>query len=157
MRQEGKIPKAGEIMQRRLLTLSPDTDLATAIRSLLAEGHSGAPVVDSSGRLVGVLSEHDCVSVLAQAAADKWPLGSVGASMTKEVETVSPVDDVFALATRFCQGHHRRLIVVEEGKLVGLISRRDLLRALESLEKGTERVVRQSTYEAIQKRHIALD
>lgn len=157
MKNRPRIPIASEIMRRRLHKLSVDADLEQAIRELVEKGHSGAPVVDPSGRLVGVLSEYDCVSVLAQAAADKWPMGTVADRMTREVETVSPKDDVFALATRFSEGRHRRLLVVDAGKLVGLISRRDLLRALASLERKARRRPRKSTYDAIEKRHIALD
>lgn len=157
MKKTIEIPTARDIMARRLQTLRADDDLEGAIRSLLKKSHSGAPVVDSSGALVGVLSEHDCVAVLAQAASDKWPLGNVSDRMTREVETVEPTEDVFALSTRFAQGHHRRLLVVDDGKLVGLISRRDLLRALASFEERASRAHRQSTYEAIEKRHIRLD
>jgi len=151
------IPTAGEIMKRRLQTVSDDIDIEEAIRWLLKKDHSGAPVVDESGKLVGVLSEHDCIKVLAQAAAENWPLGKVHEHMTKEVETVAPTEDIFGLSTRFSRGLHRRLFVVEDGKLVGLIGRRDILRALESLEKRIEHKHKDTTYEAIEKRHISLD
>lgn len=151
------IPIASDIMQRRLHTVSPEADLEEAVQSLLKKHHSGAPVVDSAGKLVGVLSEYDCVAVLARAAADKWPAGRVSARMTTEVETVSPTEDVFGLATRFNQGRHRRLLVVEDEKLVGLISRRDLLGALESVVTKLSKEPSQSTYAAIEKRHIKLD
>jgi CBS domain-containing protein len=151
------IPTASEIMERRLHTVSPDADLEEAVRSLLKKHHSAAPVVDSAGKLVGILSEHDCVAVLAQAAADKGQTGQVSGRMTTEVETVSPTEDVFALSTRFSQGRHRRLLVVEDGKLVGLISRRDLLKALESLVAQLGKGRGQSTWDAIEKRHIQLD
>jgi CBS domain-containing protein len=151
------IPIASEIMQRRLHTVSADADLEEAVRSLLKKHHSGAPVVDSAGKLVGVLSEYDCVAVLARAATDNWPAGRVSERMTTEIETVPPTEDVLALSTRFSQGRHRRLLVVEDGKLVGLISRRDLLGALESLVAGLDHGPRESTYEAIEKRHRELD
>ena len=151
------IPTASEIMQRRLHTVSADADLKEAVRSLLKKHHSAAPVVDSAGKLVGVLSEHDCVAVLAQAAADKWQTGRVSDRMTTEIATVPPTEDVFALSTRFSQGRHRRLLVAEDGRLVGLISRRDLLSALESLVTRFNEQPRQTTYEAIAKRHIELD
>ena len=125
-----QIPVARDIMKQKLHTFSPDTDLEDAVRSLIKKGHSGAPVVDASGALVGVLSEFDCVSILAQAASDKWPMGHVSEHMTQEVETVPPTEDVFALSTRFNQGRHRRMLVVEDGRLVGIISRRDVLRAV---------------------------
>jgi len=144
-------------MQRRLHTILVDADLEEAVRSLLKKRHSGAPVVDSAGKLVGVLSEYDCVAVLARAAAEEWPAGRVSERMTTDVETVSPAEDVFALATRFTEGRHRRLLVVEGEKLVGVISRRDLLGALESLMTRLTKEPRQTTYGEIEKRHIKLD
>jgi len=156
-RESISIPIAREIMQRRLHTVSADADLEEAVRSLLKEHHSGAPVVDSAGKLVGVLSEYDCVAVLARAATENWPAGRVSDRMTTEIETVPPTEDVLALSTRFSQGRHRRLLVVEDGKLVGLISRRDLLGALESVVAGSNHEPRESTYEAIEKRHRELD
>ena len=152
-----QIPTAREIMSRRVHTVSQDADLETAIRALLKKGHSGAPVLDGAGAIVGVLSEHDCVAVVAQAAAERWPMSLVADHMTHEVEAVPPDEDVFGLSTRFSQGRHRRLLVVEEGRLVGLITRSDLLRALESLESRIARDRRDTTYEAIEKRHVKLD
>lgn len=152
-----QIPTAREIMRRQVHTVSEDADLETAIRVLLKKGHSGAPVLDEEGRLVGVLSEHDCVSALALAAAERWPTGHVSDYMTREVESVSPEEDVFRLAARFSEGRHRRLLVIEEERLVGLITRSDLLRTLESLESRVPRKQKTSTYDAIEKRHIKLD
>lgn len=151
------IPTAREIMARRVHTVSADDEIQTAIRSLLRKGHSGAPVLARDGAVVGILSEHDCVNALAQAAADRWPMGLVSDYMTREVEVVPPTEDVFALSSRFSRGRHRRLLVIENDELVGLISRRDLLRALDSLESRRARERRGTTYEAIEKRHIRLD
>ena len=128
-----------------------------AVRILLEGGHSGAPVVDDGGAPVGVLSEHDGIRVLAAAVAEGWPAGSAGDHMSKDVETVAPSEDLLALSTRFSQGRHRRLLVVEGGRLIGLVSRRDLLAALEKLERQSGRVRAKSTYETLAERHRALD
>ena len=157
MKNRAEIPTARDIMKPKPYAVSGDVELSEAIRLLLGKGFSAAPVIDASGRLIGVLSEYDCVAVLAHAAADKWPLGNVADRMTRDVESVSPSEDLFALSTRFCQGHHRRLFVVEDGQLVGVISRRNLVGALDSLERETEKRCRESTYETMEKRHIALD
>ena len=152
-----RIPIARDLMNRRLHTVAADAQIEQAVHSLLVSGHSGAPVVDEAGVLVGVLSEYDCVTALSEAVAGQWPLGRVSEHMTRDIETVSPTDDVFALSARFTGGRHRRLLVEDEGKLVGLISRRDLLRALEALEHETSQRPRKTTYETIEKRHIELD
>ncbi|MBW2267411.1 MAG: CBS domain-containing protein [Deltaproteobacteria bacterium] len=152
-----RIPTARDVMTRRVNTIPVTADLDAAVRMLLEHGHAGAPVVDSNGAPQGVLSEHDCIRVLVQAIADGWPPGRAADHMTSEIETVSPTDDVLSLATRFAEGKHRCLLVVEQGQLVGLISRHDLLRALESLEKHTAGGRQPTTYEVMEKRHRDLD
>ena len=151
-----RIPTAREVMNTRVYTIHAETEISEAVRGLLAHRDSGAPVVDAGGALLGVLSEHDCIRALAQAIADRWPQGCAADHMTREIETVAPTDDVLSLATRFSGGRHRRLLVVEDGRLVGLISRRDLLRALESLEKRLEGKRAPSTYEMLEQRHREL-
>jgi CBS domain-containing protein len=152
-----KIPTASDIMQRKLETIPPEAEIETAVRLLLQKGLSGAPVVDADGVLRGVLSEHDCISVLTRAVSEAWPGGKVESHMTSEIDTVSPADDVFAISTRFTQGRHRRLLVVDEGRLVGLISRRDVMRALEAMEQALSRSGGKTTYELIDERHQKLD
>jgi CBS domain-containing protein len=145
------------MMQRKLVTVRPEQDLQEAVRLLLRKGYSGAPVVDAEHRLVGVLSEHDCIRVMSQAVAEGWPGGHVEHLMTREVETVGPAEDALSISTRFTQGHHRRLLVVEDGRLVGLISRRDLMKALEKVERAAGGARDKSTYDAIAERHRTLD
>lgn len=151
------LPTAADLMQRRLQTVSPDAPIEGAVRLLLAKGHAAAPVVDADHRLVGLVSEHDCIRVLGEAVAEGWPSGKVRDHMTTTLETVAPSDDVLALASRFSEGRHRRLLVVENGRLVGLIARRDLMRALEDMERERARGRNKSTYELLDERHRQLD
>ncbi len=151
------LPTAAELMQRRLQTVSPDAPIESAVRLLLAKGFAAAPVVDADHRLLGLVSEHDCIRVLGEAVAEGWPSGRVRDHMTTALETVAPSEDVLALAARFEQGRHRRLLVVENGRLVGLIARRDLMRALEDMERQRTRGRSPSTYELMEERHRRLD
>ena len=127
--QRAPIPTARELMQRKLVTVRPDDGIEEAVRKLSQKGHSGAPVVEEDDTLVGVLSEHDCIRVMARSIAEGWPSGKVETHMSRELETVAPDEDALALSTRFTQGRHRRLLVVDAGRLVGIISRRDVMRA----------------------------
>jgi CBS domain-containing protein len=138
------------------MTVRADAPIEGAVRQLLAKGYSGAPVVDADEALVGVLSEHDCIVVLTRAIAEGWPGGPVEHHMTTELETVAPTQDALSISTLFTQGSHRRLLVVENGKLVGLISRRDLLRALQAAEEEIDRTHKKTTYELIDERHRKL-
>ena len=95
--------------------------------------------------------------VLCEAIAEGWPSGLVRDHMTKELETVSPQEDALALSARFTNGRHRRLLVADGGRLVGLIARRDLMRALESMERERTHARRKTTYEVLEERHRKLD
>lgn len=95
------LPTAADLMQRRLHTVSPDVPIEEAVRLLLAKGYAAAPVVDADHRLLGLVSEHDCIRVLGEAVAEGWPSGLVRDQMTKALETVAPTDDVLSLASRF--------------------------------------------------------
>jgi CBS domain-containing protein len=122
-------------MQRSLVTLSPDDTFFDAIRTFLRYRISGAPVIDTNGRLVGICSERDCLEVLANGEYwrdDPGALGTVGGMMRTTFETVPPHADIYALAQRFVAHNVRRLPVIENGELIGQLSRRDVLRAMET-------------------------
>jgi CBS domain-containing protein len=146
------LPTAADIMVSRVEAFPPNTDIADAIGTLLSRGYSGAPVVDDKGRPIGVLSEHDCARVLAVSIYEGWPTGTVADHMTKPIDTVELHTDLLALASRFSEGRHRRLLVVDEGKLVGLITRRDLVRALDRVRQRMDHHREPNTYELIEAR-----
>jgi len=138
-----RVPTAGDIMRTKLITLSPDVPIFEAIRTLLKNSISGAPVVDDEGRLVGICSELDCLRVLTAGefySDDHSNEGHVADYMSTEFQTVHPRDDIYQLAQFFLTHSVRRLPVMEEGRLVGQLSRRDVLRAMEQL--GQQRTQR---------------
>jgi len=141
---------ARDIMVRRLQVLEPHAEVKDAVHALHRRGHSGAPVVDEEGKLLGVFGEYDCLRGLQAAAFGQGPIGTVQSYMTAEVEEIPPDLELAEVVRRFIEGGHRRLLVVEDGKLVGLICRRDLVNALEDMIKTPHRAI--STYEAIQSR-----
>ncbi|ERI53462.1 CBS domain-containing protein [Pseudomonas sp. AOB-7] len=122
--------KVRDYMTRHLVTFRSDTDLFTAINRLLEHRISAAPVVDSQGHLIGLLSEGDCLRGILSGAYYEAIGGNVSAYMTAEVETISPEADIIELSERFLRGRRRRLPVVEDGHLIGQISRHDVLRAV---------------------------
>lgn len=141
-------PLAREFMQTQIFTVAPGDDIQVAVAALLRHGYSGAPVVDAGHHLVSVLSEWDCARLLSEAAYERWPTGTVADHMTTPVEQVGPETDLFSLLDRFAAGDHRRFPVVDQGRLVGLITRRDLLRALFTHANARPRPA--STYEILQ-------
>ncbi len=125
-----RLPVVRECMARKLLTLKSDTEILDAVAFLLKHKISGAPVVDSDNHLVGVISEKDCLNLLAKGVRGNVPHGSIAEFMTTEVETISPDMDLYYAAGLFLKRNYRRFPVVEDGVLVGQISRRDILRAI---------------------------
>jgi CBS domain-containing protein len=100
-----------------------------AMSMLLKQGISGAPVVAEDGGLVGVLSEVDLMEVVVQDSYYNENVGIVADFMQVAVEHVDPDMDILKLAQRFVRNHRRRYPVLQDGVLVGQISRRDVLRA----------------------------
>ncbi len=125
-----RLPVVREYMARKLLTLQSDTGILDVVAFLLKHKISGAPVVDNDKQLVGVISEKDCLNLLAKGVNANVPHGSIAEFMTTEVETISPDIDLYYAAGLFLKSNYRRFPVVEDGVLVGQISRRDILRAI---------------------------
>jgi CBS domain-containing protein len=125
--------KAEDCMVRELVTVRPETDAYDAISLLLKHRISGMPVVDDSGKLVGVLSERDCLKTLFDAQYHNLPTALVKDLMSVELETIRPDTDVLKIAELFLQGRFRRLPVVDKGQLVGQVSRRDVLRVIQKM------------------------
>jgi CBS domain-containing protein len=118
---------AGAIMTSDVLTLGPDSSIEEAIETLLAREISGLPVVDAGGRLVGVITEF---ALLAVAYDQRVKNHTVSQHMTRDVITVD-VNDPLSRVADVCIVHRvRRVPVMKNGRLVGLIARRDVLRAL---------------------------
>ncbi len=127
-------PTAHDIMTRKLVILSPEMDIYEAIRTLIKKGISGAPVVDGEGNLLGILSEYDCLKVLTAGAYEGLPEGKVADYMTCPVTTIKPTASVIDVVSMFTKNPIRRIPVMDEtGQLLGQISRRDVLVAIESI------------------------
>jgi CBS domain-containing protein len=118
---------ARDMMVTRLYTVGPEERVYTAVKQLLKHGVSGAPVVDKDYNLVGVLSEQDCIHALLRAVHSRLPSALVVDAMSAEPITVTPETTFLTVAHRFVKSRVRRIPVVEGTKLVGQISRRDLL------------------------------
>lgn len=126
--------RVADYMSRRLITLSPDVSVNEAIRVLLEHSISGAPVV-ADGELLGVFSESDCLKGAIQASYHETGIGSVAEYMTTSVQTIDANSSVMEAADIFLRDRRRRLPVLEQGKLVGQISRRDILRAMDDFAR----------------------
>ena len=124
-------PVVKNYMTSRLISLKEDMDVYLAIGLLLKNKISGAPVIDKDRNLCGILSEKDCLRVFANGSFYNMPGGVVSRFMTKVVATVEPHTDLFSVADTFLKNNFRRMPVVEGKKIVGQISRRDVLQAIQ--------------------------
>lgn len=115
-----------------LVTVGPDTEVMAVVETLLERDISGVLVLDSDGALLGILTERDCIAVATQSGYFDVYGGPVRDYMSTELETVSPDDSLMDVAIRLSKTRYRRFPVVEDGRLVGLIGRRDVLRVLAS-------------------------
>lgn len=143
MREPNHIPTARELMTTSLVTFRPENTLLEAMAALLKHSISGAPVVDEDGKLVGVLSELDCLRMLAsdefyQEEQEEGAL--VQQCMTDGGRTIPPDLGIYAISHYFVTSSVRRLPVIEHGKLIGQVSRRDALRGMEEMSR--KRLVR---------------
>lgn len=140
--------KIGEIMTRDVITVAPQTSIREAASRMVDHSVSGLPVVDEQGKLVGVLSEGDLI--LRQRARQRVPWWraffqdgerlareyqkaagtTVAEVMTKAVISVSPDLPIEAAALILDQRRIRRVPVVADGRVVGIVSRGDLVKIL---------------------------
>jgi CBS domain-containing protein len=124
-----------DFMTKNLATATEDMDLLSLVDLLLRRGISGAPVVDGSGHLIGMVSEHDCLKAILVGTYQGEVGGSVSDVLTTSVETIRLGTSIVEAANQMVNSGRRRLPVVDhENRLIGQISRSDLLRAVRAYE-----------------------
>lgn len=127
-------------MAKDLITFHPSTNIREAIEIILKNQISGAPVVDDQKNLVGMLSESDCIKTIIAGPYNNLPggNGTVRDYMSTNVVTVDASKTILELAYEFTNTPYRRFPVVDRGRLVGQISRSDILRAILKLRPEVE-------------------
>ncbi len=126
------LPTVRQFMDKYVETLSPETDIMEAVDFLLEKRVTGALVTNSKGELVGILTEFDCLKLLTLGGADhQIPKGTVKDFMTADVRSIPPTMDIYYVAGLFMSERFRRFPVVEHGRIVGAVTRFDILRAVQ--------------------------
>ena len=124
-----------DFMTTHLSTARPEMDLLALVDLLLIQGISGAPVVDQDGKLLGMISEQDCLRKILVGTYQGDIGGRVEDAMTSPVETVKMGASIVEVVEQMLATNRRRFPVVDlEGRLRGQISRRDLLKAVRAYE-----------------------
>jgi CBS domain-containing protein len=131
--QSSKLPIVAAFMDRNTHAVSADEDILNAVRHLIDKGITGAPVVDAGGQVVGQLTEYECLRLVAEGRGGEPPQGRVREFMTTASTAVPPDIDVYYVAGMFINDPTRRRFLVMDGtRLVGVITRKDILRAVEA-------------------------
>ena len=130
-----------DIMTSQLVIFKPEQSIHEVMRAFIKHRISGGPVVDESGKLVGVISEADCMKEISDSRYFNLPIldKSVAHFMTKEVDTIDANTSVFDAASLFSKSSRRRYPVMENNRLVGQVSRKDIVIAALEMKSQTWR------------------
>jgi CBS domain-containing protein len=137
--------RARDVMTSPVITLRTDVPVHLAAALLASHGFTAAPVVDPERRVVGIATEADLVRdrILPGAGvADESPEPRVGAVMTPAPKAMGPGDDLAEVVSLMLDSGIRSVPIVDDGRLVGIVTRRDVLRAVARRELTSEDVWR---------------
>lgn len=123
--------KVSDYMSTNLITFKPDQSVMEVMNTLIRKRISGGPVVNAKNELIGIISEGDCIKQISNSRYYNQPLENVKVEehMATEIETIDGDMNVFDAADKFLNSKRRRFPIVKDGKLVGLISQKDILKA----------------------------
>ena len=127
--------RASDVMNTEVITLHRSTTVEEAIQTLLKNGISGAPVVDDQDNVVGVVSEYQFLEAVYDPDVKQHRVADL---MTKDLLAVHEETRLPDIANLFVMHRVRRIPVVGDGKVVGVISRRDLLRQVVNADESLD-------------------
>ncbi len=116
---------AKEIMTRNVITINKDLPVVDAIKLLVEKGISGLPVVSDDMNLLGVVSEKDLLNLVFASNLEGI---TVEEFMTSEVTSFSEDADLLTICECLMQNNFKRVPILKDGKLTGIVSRRDLIK-----------------------------
>ena len=118
-----------DYMSTKLITFKPDQSVSEVMETLIKNKISGGPVVNDNNELLGIISEGDCIKQISESRYYNMPIDNdiVEKHMVKNVETIDKNLNIFDAAKQFLETKRRRFPIVENGKLIGQISQKDIL------------------------------
>ncbi|MBN2017433.1 MAG: CBS domain-containing protein [Candidatus Cloacimonetes bacterium] len=120
-----KTLKAKDIMEKNVITIGPDVMLDKAIQRLLENRISGMPVVDDNGKIIGIISEKDILNFLFCGYLHNT---TVSEAMTENLVHFDPETRIEKIAIAISKYQFRRVPILQDSKVVGIVSRRDIIR-----------------------------
>ena len=119
-----------DYMDKRPVLLKANMSIAVSVEKLLTSNRPGAPVIGDKGELVGFLSQQDCLAVMLKSSYHCDLTSTVKDCMRTEVLSVGPQDSMLQLAEQMTGEKPKIYPVVDQGKVVGAITRQDVLKAM---------------------------
>ena len=140
-RKSNKTLLVADIMTRDVVVFTKDQSIHEVMRKFIKYRISGGPVVDQAGKLIGVISEADCMKEISDSRYFNMPIldKTVAHFMTKKVDTIEASETIFEAASRFFTTSRRRFPVIDKNQLVGQISRKDIVVATLNMKSQTWR------------------
>jgi len=128
--------KVKDYMTRDLITFKPSQSVEEVVETLIKHKISGGPVVNENNELIGIISEGDCIKQISESRYYNTPTqdSQVENHMVKNVETIDGNLNIFDAANKFLSAKRRRFPIIEDGKLIGQISQKDILKAAMQLK-----------------------
>ncbi|MGC1205298.1 MAG: CBS domain-containing protein [Flavobacteriaceae bacterium] len=128
--------KVSDYMTTNLITFTPNQTIESVMQSLIKNRISGGPVVNEKNELIGIISEGDCIKQISESRYYNMPMQNktIEKHMALNVETIDGNMNIFDAASKFIEAKRRRFPIVENGKLVGQISQKDVLKAAMKLK-----------------------
>lgn len=122
--------KVRDCMSPNVILFRKGQSIIEVVETIMRYRISGGPVVDENEKLIGVISEGDCIKQISDSRYYNMPmeLTLVEDYMTKTTETISADTNLFDVAQKFISSKHRRFPVVKEDKVIGIVSQKDVLR-----------------------------
>jgi CBS domain-containing protein len=137
--------RARDVMSSPVITVGPDVPVRAAAALLVSHGFTAAPVVDADRRVIGIATEADLLRNRIRPegwAVDDRPEPTVAAVMTRSPTSLRPEDDLADVVEMMLVENIRSVPIAEDGVLVGIVSRRDVLRSVARGELTSEDVLR---------------
>lgn len=125
--------KVRDLMSRDIAIVTPSTPIYEAMRILVENNVTGLPVVDEKGTLQGVVSEKDMLRLLYQEHVENEPVEKF---MTRNVVAYQEDDTLIDVCECLIANNFRRVPILKDGKLVGIISRSDIIRYILKVRKA---------------------
>jgi len=134
--KEEVLLKVSDYMTTNLITFTPDQSIESVMQALIKHRISGGPVVNANKELIGIISEGDCLKQISESRYYNMPMQdqTIEKHMARNVDTIDGNMNIFDAANMFLAAKRRRFPIVENGKLVGQISQKDILKAAMQLK-----------------------